>query len=92
MSLVTLTDRAEKESSPREHVLMVMTPDEGDLKTMWDPDDEDQVDHASETFNKFRDKGMVAYRVKREGGKGEVMREFDPEAEAMIMAPRISGG
>jgi hypothetical protein len=74
-------------------LLRIMDPDLGDLKIVWDPKIPSEVEHARSTFTKaLKDKGMAAYRVKKGGEKAEVMREFDPDAEAMIVAPMIAGG
>lgn len=64
----------------------------GDTKLIWDPDKADEVDHARDTFNRMKKKGYMAYKVDRKGEKGEVMREFDPTAEKMILAPQMVGG
>jgi len=64
----------------------------GDTKIIWDTDKPDEVENARETFNKLRKKGYAAYSVNRKGDKGEVLREFDPEAEKLILAPPTVGG
>lgn len=74
---------------PRELVVLDKT---GDTKIIWDPTKPAEVDHARATFNELRKKGYAAYSVNRKGDKGEVLREFDPEAEKMILAPPMVGG
>lgn len=64
----------------------------GDTKIIWDPDKPEEVENARETFNRLRKKGYAAYSVNRKGDKGEVIREFDPEAEKLILAPATVGG
>jgi hypothetical protein len=64
----------------------------GDTKIIWDPDNEDEVANARRTFDDLRKKGYVAYNVAPRGAKGEVIREFDPAAEKLIMAPPMVGG
>jgi hypothetical protein len=64
----------------------------GDTKTIWDTDDPVQVEVARDTFNKLKKKGYIAYKVKKDGEKGEMMREFDPEAGKVIMSPAMAGG
>lgn len=76
-------------SEPREMAILDHT---GDTKLIWDPDKADEVEHARETFTKLKKKGYMAYSVNRKGDKGEVMREFDPDAEKMILAPQMVGG
>jgi hypothetical protein len=73
----------------RELIIMDHT---GDTKIIWDPDKTDEVAQARETFDKLRKKGYAAYSVNRKGDKGEVIREFDPNAEKMILAPPTVGG
>lgn len=65
---------------------------EGDVRVMWDPANKDEVDTAKKTFDELKKKGHLAYAVKKQGGKGEVIREFDPEAGKIIMAPPMRGG
>jgi len=52
----------------------------------------DEVDNARDTFTKLKKKGYLAYSVNANGKKGEVLDEFDPKAEKIIMAPRMVGG
>jgi hypothetical protein len=64
----------------------------GDTKIIWDSENEDEVAVARRTFTELRGKGYAAYAVKKNGDKGEVIREFDPEAERIILAPAMVGG
>ncbi len=64
----------------------------GDTKIIWDPEKADEVAHAKETFTKLKAKGYLAYSVNRKGDKGEVLREFDADADKMILAPATIGG
>ena len=64
----------------------------GDTKTIWDKNNSDEVDLARETFNKLKAKRYLAFRVNKDGSKGEQMSEFDPNAERMIMVPAMQGG
>lgn len=65
----------------------------GDTRLIWDRNNEDEVDAARRLFNDLRSKHYTAYRAEgKEGSKGEVIRSFDPEAERIIMAPRLVGG
>lgn len=75
-----------------ERVLRIMDQDEGDLKFQWDPEEADQVDLARKNFDAAKKKRMVGYRVNKDGSKGEVIREFDMDAESIIMAPAMVGG
>lgn len=65
----------------------------GDTKIIWDADNADEVAAARRTFDDLRKKGFAAYSVEgKDGEKNEVVREFDPEAERIIMAPPMVGG
>jgi hypothetical protein len=75
-----------------EHSLRVMDPQAGDIKTTWDPDNDDEVDAAEAQFDKMKAKGFAAYRVGKDGEQTTIMRTFDPDARAIIMAPPVAGG
>ncbi len=65
----------------------------GDTKTIWDPNNEDEVEVAREMFKSLKKKGYLIYRAEgKEGRKGEQMKEFDAFAEKMIAVPAIVGG
>lgn len=64
----------------------------GDTKTIFDPNNSDEVEAARDTFNKLRKKGYLAYRVKGDGEKGEAITEFDATAGKIILTPPMKGG
>jgi hypothetical protein len=64
----------------------------GDTKIIWDAKNEDEVEAARATFKKLKAKGYLAYSVSKDGSKGEVLREFDPNAEKIILSPAMQGG
>ena len=64
----------------------------GDTKTIWDPDNEDEVAAARRTFDELKGKGYAAFSVKGDGEKNESLEEFDPEEGKIIMVPPIRGG
>lgn len=64
----------------------------GDTKSTWDSDNPAEVAAAKATFDELTKKGYSAFRVNKKGDQGELMREFDPNAEAVIMVPRMVGG
>lgn len=66
--------------------------DQGDLKIIWDPDNEDEVSAAKKQFNELTGKGFMAFAVGRGGKKSERIRSFDPDAEKVILAPPLSAG
>ena len=89
MSVVTMIKEAEKSE---ERTRSIMDMDEGDFKITWDPDHDDEVEAARAAFDKAKTKGMAAFSVDKKGKKGKTIRSFDPDAEAIIMAPALVGG
>lgn len=93
MSTVQALNEAEVEAEATgKSVMRVMDPTAGDLKVVWDADDEDETAVAADTFRKMRSKGFTAYSVGRKGKKAEVITVFDPDAEAIILTPAVVGG
>jgi len=89
MSVVTMMKEAEQSE---ERTLSIMDLDAGDFKITWDPDNEDECDTAQAAFDKAKKKGMSAFSVDKKGKKGKKISAFDPDAEAIIMAPALVGG
>jgi hypothetical protein len=65
---------------------------QGDTKTIWDPEDEDETQAAREQFDSLTGKGHRAYDVKKDGKQGKRMREFAPDAGKIIFVPPVAGG
>ncbi len=75
-----------------QHALHVMD-HTGDTKLVWDGDAGPEVEAAREMFDKLKGDGYLAYTVNpADGSKGDVIREFDPSAQAIIMSPQLVGG
>lgn len=64
----------------------------GDTKILWNPDNEDETKVAETSFKTLRKKGYSAFMVKKDGEKGELIHDFDPDAGRIIMAPALVGG
>lgn len=65
----------------------------GDQKVMWDADSEDEVDAARTTFRTLTGKGYLAYKAEgKKGERGQQIREFDPDAERIILVRPHQGG
>ena len=64
----------------------------GDTRLMWDKKAKPEVKAAQELFDKMKAKGYLAYTVNKDGSPGEVINEFDPKAEKIIMSPQLVGG
>lgn len=71
---------------------MLILDNTGHTKTIWDADNEDEVENAKATFDRMIKKGYQAFKVKADGTEGAVMKKFDPTAEKMILAPALQGG
>jgi hypothetical protein len=65
----------------------------GDTKTIWDKNNQDEVDIARETFEKLTKKGYKAFAVDEKTGeaKGRIDK-FDPTLGKMILVPQSAGG
>jgi hypothetical protein len=67
--------------------------EKGDLRVTWNARDADEVAAARSQFEELRNRGFMAYAVvPGEGGRGEQVREFDPNAQKLILAPPMAGG
>jgi len=67
----------------------------GDTKTIWDPNNPDEVEVAKASFDKLvASKRFRAFRVSDEDPhkKGERMETFDPKAGRVIFIPPVQGG
>ena len=56
-----------------------------------DPEAEAAVREAERIFSEERARGATAFRVTT-GQLGEKIDRFDPDAEQIVMVPRIAGG
>jgi hypothetical protein len=65
----------------------------GDTQISWNRNNPDEVGIARRAFEEAtKIKKYFAYRIKRDGTKGEQIRTFDPDAEKIICAPAPVGG
>lgn len=73
--------------------LRVLDKEAGDLKIIWDKDNEAEVQAAREQFDKLRKKGHMAWDVGRLGRKTDnEITEFDPDLEKIIITPPVKKG
>lgn len=78
---------------PPGHILFEVMSKSGDDKYIWDTTSATSKEIAKETFDNFRKKGYLAYKVTGEkGDKGEQMVTFDPDAGRVIFSPPLRGG
>lgn len=71
---------------------MSMMGNKGDVRVTWDARNPTEVTLAKEQFESGIKRNMLAYRVRANGDRGERIREFDPDAERIILAPQMAGG
>jgi len=65
----------------------------GDTKIIWDSNNPTEVEATKELFNKLIAKGFMAFRAKgKDGEKGDRLLSWDPDAERLIMSPKVAGG
>lgn len=64
----------------------------GDTHIMWDAERPVEVEAARAAFDNAKAAGYQGFSVTASGDKDAVIREFDPEAEKIIMAPALRGG
>lgn len=65
----------------------------GDSKYIWDPNSTVECEVAQSTFDAYRARGYLAFRVVgKDGSEGDQMMEFDPTAGRIIFVPPMAGG
>lgn len=65
----------------------------GDSEVSWNPGDAQSAKEAAIRFKEMTDdKGYLAFRADKEGNGTAPIKEFDPEAEEILMLPRMVGG
>ncbi len=73
--------------------LIIPTWDKGHAQVNWNKHDPKDVEVARQAFMKQKALGYAAYRVDpKSGDKGEVLKEFDANAEKIILVPPFAGG
>ena len=65
----------------------------GDSRIMWDKDNADEVAAARAQFTDLTSKGYMAYKAEgKKGTQGAQIRQFDPDAERIILVKAHAGG
>jgi hypothetical protein len=60
---------------------------------MWDRTQPDEVAAAKRAFDDLKKKRYLAYKAEgKKGERGELLREFDPDAERIILVRQVQGG
>jgi hypothetical protein len=73
------------------HVMAILD-GTGDTRVTWDHHNADETAAAKSQFDTLRKKGFLAYTVDKKGEKREMITEFDPHAEKIILSPPLAGG
>jgi hypothetical protein len=73
-----------------QHVLRILDIAKGDYEYTWTPDDAGAVAVAEKEFTAAERRGLVGYQSK--DGVDTLTRTFDPDAQTVVLAPRINGG
>jgi hypothetical protein len=71
--------------------MSVMSKVHGDLTVEWDVEVSEEVEAACAKFEELQAKGYAAYRMET-ATQGEQIREFDKQAEKIILATPLQGG
>lgn len=65
----------------------------GDEKVQWNKNDDIEVHKARKVFDDWLAKGGFAYRAEgKDFKKGEMLKTFDPNAERIVLVPKMVGG
>ena len=65
----------------------------GDSETHWEPNDKDSLRKARNQFALHLEEGGMAFEVPMDPREpAEVIRKFNPDAQEIILAPRLVGG
>lgn len=64
----------------------------GHTEVKWDQNKDVEVQGARAQFDLLVGKGYSAFKLKSDGTQGEQIREFDPTAERILLAPAMRGG
>lgn len=69
--------------------------EKGDTKLAWDPTDTKSVEKVRKEFDELIAQGWMAFDIKTDeetGTSGSVTREFNPDAETIIVSRPLVGG
>jgi len=70
-----------------------MSSEHGDKKTVWNPDNADEVEAARREFDYLvKEKKYSAFVSKDDGSQGKRIDKFNPELGRMILVPQLVGG
>lgn len=64
----------------------------GDTRVEWNPNNAAEVEIARKSFDQAKKKKMLIYKTRADGSRGELLRNFDPQAERIVCTPQTVGG
>ncbi len=64
----------------------------GDTEGTWDPADPNSVAKARKEFERYKADRCLAFSTPDIGGDASLIREFDPQAEEIIVSRPLVGG
>lgn len=64
----------------------------GDTKVRWNKNKPAEVAAAKASFDLLKKEGYAAFKLSSDDSPGEQIREFDPDAERIVMSPQYAGG
>jgi len=64
----------------------------GHQQLKWNRNNSDEIAAAQAVFNRLMEQGYSAFGAKTKTAPRNSMKTFDPEAEEVVMVPRIAGG
>lgn len=74
------------------HTMRVMTKD-GDRTVRWDPAKRKEVATAEKEFSQLMGTGsFLAYMIAEANASPVLIGSFHPEAETIVIAPKLAGG
>ena len=65
---------------------------QGDSKVVWNSENAQEVGVARKVFEEYRSKGFTAFATTKAGRKGNLLVNFDPQAEEILFVPPMAGG
>ena len=72
--------------------LAIMTPPNGYRTMTWDPETREGQAEAEAVFLRYTAQGYLSYRLNPSGTSGQIVKNFDPQAERLVLAPQMAGG
>ena len=64
----------------------------GDSELRWNPAQPRSVARAQRRFARYQQGGYLAFSAREPGGEATHIREFDPEAEEIVLTRPLMGG